>query len=685
MKVYLSTLEIAGTLIKGENPLPIFRDPVKDKPVKSDGTLQAEEMENIGNDTGYRVLPYRMLDKYDRNKKKISMRTAVIENDKVCVQFLPEQGGRLYSMYNKVTGKEVFSKNPVYQPCNLAILNAWFSGGIEWNIGQYGHHFNTNKPLFFAKVVTDEGYEFLRMYEFERCKRLFFQIDFHLPEGSEILYAYVRIINDDKVAKPMYWWTNVDLPERDNVRVFSGTGEVMYICPESMGDNVNPLRMFGHAKLPYLPTIPGVDSTYTMNSNYSNEFFFQNPKTDPSPWSAAAYQDEDGTLFFERSTQPLRIRKMFTWGNHAGGKRWNEFLSEPGQYFMELQSGLAPTQLNGIQIGANTTWTYMQAFGQTQLKDKKAPFQKDWYASQKVVQDYVNDQLTSDQMLEAYEKFGQMVSIHPAEVLSSGSGWGCLEGKRREAQNDGAIPDGLYFPTSSITTEQYSWLCLLEKGIIPEQDPDSIPGSWMIDEKWKPLLEESLKNKGGDHYLTHLHLGVMSYENFAFEEGIREWTQSLQMQPSVWSLRNLAVAAWREEKWEKALSYMEQAIDLGACAIDKAFAEEYIDMLLQRSEYQKVWTFYTSAIDEVKQGERVRILVGVAAVELKEYDFLEKLFQNEYACTREGDDTLVDTWFKYQAQMEAEKKGIECTDALIQEIRGKLSPPKVIDFRMVDR
>ena len=48
----------------------------------------------------------------------------VLENDKLIATFLPEQGGRLWSLKNKATGKEVLYKNPVFQPANLGIRNA---------------------------------------------------------------------------------------------------------------------------------------------------------------------------------------------------------------------------------------------------------------------------------------------------------------------------------------------------------------------------------------------------------------------------------------------------------------------------------------------------------------------------------------------------------------------------------
>ncbi|HAZ18624.1 MAG TPA: DUF5107 domain-containing protein, partial [Clostridiales bacterium] len=74
-----------------------------------------------------------------------------------------------------------------------------------------------------AKMNDNKGNEFLRVYEYERCKGLFWHLDFHLPKGSELLYAYVRIVNMKNETVPMYWWTNIAVRETEKTRLFSNT------------------------------------------------------------------------------------------------------------------------------------------------------------------------------------------------------------------------------------------------------------------------------------------------------------------------------------------------------------------------------------------------------------------------------------------------------------------------------
>lgn len=157
MRAYIEVEKIQGCYIEGEHPLPIFRDMEENKPSRGDGTLAAEEEKQLGEHTGFRVLPYRMQDKYSREKKPIFLKTVVLENEKRRAVFLPEYGGRLQSFVNKETGKEILYRNPVFQPANLGIRNAWFSGGVEWNAAQYGHTVYSSSPVYFAKCIGKDG------------------------------------------------------------------------------------------------------------------------------------------------------------------------------------------------------------------------------------------------------------------------------------------------------------------------------------------------------------------------------------------------------------------------------------------------------------------------------------------------------------------------------------------------
>ena len=84
------------------------------------------------------ILPYTLQDGYTRLRQSRELKVAVLENEVLRATFLLEYGGRMWSLVHKPTGRELLDRNPVFQPANLALRNAWFSGGVEWNIGTIG-------------------------------------------------------------------------------------------------------------------------------------------------------------------------------------------------------------------------------------------------------------------------------------------------------------------------------------------------------------------------------------------------------------------------------------------------------------------------------------------------------------------------------------------------------------------
>ena len=126
--------------------------------------------------------PYRQYNNYTREVKERVCEAAVLENRFLKAVFLPEYGGRLWELWDKKTEKNLLYTNDVIRFSNLAVRNAWFSGGVEWNIGVIGHTPYTTDPLYTAVTKTESGAPVLRMYEYERIRKVPYQMDFWLDE-----------------------------------------------------------------------------------------------------------------------------------------------------------------------------------------------------------------------------------------------------------------------------------------------------------------------------------------------------------------------------------------------------------------------------------------------------------------------------------------------------------------------
>ncbi len=669
MKVKISVLNTNGVILEGENPLPMFRDRRHSGSLNYDETLTEKDAKLFAYETGFRVLPYRMQDRYTRDRKPIQLKTITLENDKLKATFLCDYGAKLHSLIRKSDNKELLFSNPVIQPGNLAIRNAWTSGGIEWNIGQRGHTFTTCEPIFMAKMNDNKGNEFLRVYEYERCKGLFWHLDFHLPKGSELLYAYVRIVNMKNETVPMYWWTNIAVRETEKTRLFSNTSRVMY-------PHEGKFRI-GH--LPYINSVKDADVSYSRAFPFASEYFFQVDEDEKMPWEAVAY--EDGSLFIEASTDRLHFRKMFCWGNKQGGQHWQDYLSEPGKgNYVEVQAGITPTQTHGIEMPGNTTWDFIQSFGETSI-DVKHVMDMDWNKARNKVEKCLKKSITSGMLYKMLDKCRKYTIITPENLLQVGSGWGALEQERLQKKNM-HIPKGLFFPQSSLSHEQTIWLNLLENGSLAEKITEEIPASWMVQDEWTAMLEKSLEHPENRNWYALMHFGNMLYERGEEDKAVSIWNESLEKKPSAWVYRNLSYMQNQKNDLENALKYMEKAYSLQDDFCDPAFYEEYFNLLTKRKEYLKIWDVYEKMPTSFRALHRIQIIIGRVALELGKLDIAARLFDREYAVIREGELTIVDLWYQYSAKKLAQERGIPYSEQLLAEAKEKCPPPHVIDYRM---
>ena len=673
MKVTIENYPIPAAHLGPENPLPMFRENMGTKQVRHDGSFRLMDEFLFGSGIDFKVLPHSMQDGYGRKRELTEIKTIVLENDVLKARFLPDFGGRLISLEEKESKRELLYRNPVLQPANLAIRNAWFSGGIEWNIGIPGHSAHTCSPVFFASMTDGDAGNFLRLWEYERIRRVFWQIDFHLPRGARELRAHVRIVNDDPGVVPMYWWTNIAVPEAEGTRVFSGTDEVIYIRPASPGEPKAP-REFGKDRLPHLPSLPGRDASYPLSFNYSSEYFFQTPESTAHPWEAVS--QSDGSLFYERSTARLRYRKMFCWGNLPGGRRWCDFLAEKGRgAYIEVQAGLAPTQVHGLLMPARSQWDFTQFFGITDIPPDEA--RGEWGEARDRIFARVDERLPGDEIDDLHRKYTALERLDPEEIIHYGTGWGALERRRRErSDEDRPIYRGMVFPDGALGGLQKPWIQLLEEG--KTDGPDSMDEiSWITDRSWIPYLEEAAREDEGNPW-PRLYLGTLLMEGGKFGEALECWRQSAARKPLALTWRNIAralIAMEQDmEESDEAVEAMRRAVDLEGGNPSRCIAEELMNLLLSRGRYQEAWDYYTTLPEPVRNHEGPVSAAAAAALELKKYDFIEHALSREFAMIREGDRRLVDLWFAYQKQKNANAGAAASPPA---------DPPKSIDFRMV--
>ena len=659
-------LMMPGVALGPENPLPHFRDRNPHRHVAVHESLPIDKHHLLGHECGVRVLPYRMQDNYTRQRTETTYQSIVLENDLLKATFMPSLGGRLWSLIHKPTDRELLNRNPVFQPANLAIRNAWFSGGIEWNVSQYGHTFATCSPIFAGQITGANGEPGLRLYEYERCKNLCWQIDFYLPDGSAWLIAHTRIVNPNPEPSSVYWWTNTAVNEALNVRVLAPTNHVIYT------DLTADESQFGYGPMPHLATFKHQDASYSLNAHAASEYFFQ-PDDADMPWEAAL--DAAGTGFIEASTPRLRYRKMFCWGTHQGGRHWQEFLAPGGHDYLEIQAGLAPSQLHGLEMHAHADWQWTQVFGYFESAAAQV-HHPDWQTAWQHVDTVLKAQLSPTQLAQMDAVYTHLADQKVSTILHTGSGWGALEVARRAAHGEAPLPSAWTFPSDTLGPEQHKWLTLLHDGRFPTQAPHDLPGEWMVQPAWRQSLEMSPHT--ANNWYALLHLGVMRMEHFDMTGAADAWNRSLALAPSAWAWRNLAVIARLSGDTSALRHGIQQAWALNPHVLE--LAQEYLALLCHDRQYEQADAVYQSLADTLKRNDRIQILYARIALERNDLTTVEHLMQHEYAVVREGETELTDIWFGMWY-----RRTCALSDADKTEVRRLHPPPAHIDFRSINK
>lgn len=606
------------------------------------------------------ILPYLLQDGYSRDHSEMSLVTAVLENDILRATFLLEYGGRLWSLVHKPTGRELLYVNPVLQPVNFALRNAWFSGGVEWNIGTIGHAPLGCEPIHAARVDGPDGQPILRMFDWERIRATPFQIDAHLPDGSELLYVHVRIRNPHDHDVPIYWWSNIAVPERTDVRVVT-PADAAYRFSYDMSLTRVPI-----------PVPVDVDVSYATNGVTSNDYFFDVPKG-RQPWITAL--DGAGSGLVQVSTPLLRGRKLFIWGMARPGRRWQEFLSRDGYPYLEIQAGIAQTQFEHVPLPAASSFSWLEAYGL--LEAGAAQVHGPWPDARAAVETRLATLAPPTVLESEHALLRALEDSPPAEVLSRGTGWGALERRRRDALGEPGIESpGSPFTDDTLGAEQAPWVALIEEGVMPADDPASPPPSYVVDAGWDRLLEASPET-----WLTRLHLGVIAHHAGDRMAARAAWERSLELTTNPWALRNLAVLDRQDGDLGRAAERLLAASRLAPTV--RPLAMEVLRTLVGGGRAADALRFVDTLDPDVRSHGRVRVLETRAALDAGDLDRAGAILDAGIVLPdlREGGVILEDLWYAYQELRLAARSGGKVDDDIRARARAEHPVPSIYDFR----
>ncbi|PYV12502.1 MAG: hypothetical protein DMG23_00900 [Acidobacteria bacterium] len=277
--------------------------------------------------TGHSIYPYTMQDDLTDRVETKSYRAIFLENEYLKATVLPEMGGRLYSLYDKLNKREVFYRNRVVKYGLVAVRGAWISGGVEFNFPD-GHTAVTVSPVASTTRENPDGSGTVIVGDLDLVSGMHWEVALTLRPGEARLEQQVTLFNPTASTNLYWYWANAAVPATADMRF------------------VYPMReAYPHARWPVhtYPVFQGVDFGWYKNVRHSTSLFGRQVHRD---FFGAYYTDSDYGAVHWADYREVPGKKIWTWGVADDGLIWTDLLTDSDGPYNEIQSGRYETQLN---------------------------------------------------------------------------------------------------------------------------------------------------------------------------------------------------------------------------------------------------------------------------------------------------------------------------------------------------
>ncbi|UNK70766.1 DUF5107 domain-containing protein [Microbacterium sp. H1-D42] len=624
----LESVTLPSAPVGVPNPLPAVAAMPEAPYEASTENLPAEIAANIAYGRVTSIHPYLLQDGYSRELAPAPMRVAVLENHLMRAEFALDLGGRLIRLLDKATGRDLVYRNAVFQPANLGLRNAWFSGGAEWNIGMRGHWPLTSAPLYAAELTAPDGEPVLRMWEYERKRGLIVQIDATLDANVAALHVQVRVRNPHPTETGMYWWTNIAVAQTAGSRVFApATHAYQTQYDGSLG--------YVDVAAPDISRPASAEAAADWFFDLSEPGALRSDEAQRMPWIAAL--EPDGSGLGHTSTSLLKGRKLFVWGDTTGGRHWCDWLGgETGAYF-EIQGGLATTQYEHLPMPGGATWEWRETFVPLQVD---GDIDGEWGSAAPVVEAAV---VAASSGADG-SRLDAVADVAPDRMLNTGAPWGALEAEL--AARFGATFEGLpgvRFDRDAGTYQKADegayWVGLLDGSDSSVDGALGSPASYVEGEHWERLLAEAPAT-----WLTHYHRGVIAHAGGDLARASSHYEASLRQRRSPWALRGLGLVRITERDVDAGITHLADALSQAPGMVPLVL--ELGAALLAAERADEASALVASLSSDARDLGRVRVLAIRAALAAGDREAAGRLLEERFEVPdiREGELSMSALW-----------------------------------------
>lgn len=285
------------------------------------------------------VYPYTRFTGFTAKSEMRNWKMVVLENEFLRVKLFPEIGGKVWSVYDKKKGREMFYDNDVVKFREIAIRGPWTSGGIEFNYGVIGHSPTCSSPVDYCVSSSPDGTVSCFIGALEMISRSRWVVEISLRPGDRVLRTRSFWYNLSDGYGPLYSWANAAVETTADMRlVYPSDGAVGH-----KGQfEAYPVDEEGRDVSFFSNQAYGADKSYHMIGSHHGCFGVYYPSADWGVMHSSLRDEKIG-------------RKYFAWSQSREGDIWKDLLTDGRPQYIEMQSGRLINQ-NRIESSRNTNY-----------------------------------------------------------------------------------------------------------------------------------------------------------------------------------------------------------------------------------------------------------------------------------------------------------------------------------------
>ncbi|HTT72262.1 MAG TPA: DUF5107 domain-containing protein, partial [Anaeromyxobacteraceae bacterium] len=330
-----------------------------------------------------RVYPLPFIDRIAEERVDRPWRAVHLENAYLRVMVLPELGGRIHVLRDKVSGRDLIYRQDVVKPALVGLAGPWVSGGIEFNWPQH-HRPATCMPTEVHLEAHADGSRTAWFSDHDPLTRLKGMHGVHLKPGEARMELKVRLYNRTPLFATFLWWANAAIEVHEDYQSFfppdvhfvaDHARRAMSTFPRCDGryygidygrrarEGVPPAERPN--RFVPRPGRPTDDLTWYANIPVPTSYMALGSAGD----FVGGYDHAAEVGFVHVADHRVAPgKKQWTWGNHEFGYAWDRNLTDPderGVYrpYIEIMAGVyTDNQPDFSFLGPGETRTFTQVW-----------------------------------------------------------------------------------------------------------------------------------------------------------------------------------------------------------------------------------------------------------------------------------------------------------------------------------